>query len=78
LAARLRTTLHGARGDDRDGEDAQRQPAQHHIEGAGYLLREIVSVHRVAGPGGTVKPRGQRDAQHDARSAEHEENSAQS
>jgi hypothetical protein len=44
--------LHGARGDDRDGEDTQRQPAQHHIEGAGYLLREIVSVHRVAGRGG--------------------------
>ena len=37
-------------GDDGGGNDAEGQPAQHHIEDAGDLLGEIVSVDRVGPP----------------------------
>ncbi len=65
---------------DRGGKDTQRQPAQRHIEGAGDLLGEIVSVDRVGPPaavGGLLEPRSQHDAHHDTRNAECAEQSAQ-
>ena len=66
-------------GDDRGHEDAQGQPTQRHIEGAGDLLGEVVSVDRVlcGGIGRCREPRCQRDAHDDAGNAQRGDKSAQ-
>lgn len=57
--------------DDGRREDAERQAAQHHIEGAGDLLGKIVSVDGVSRPARRcLESRSQDDADDDARNGE--------